>query len=192
MGQTTSSGIRTSGTLAAGFDVKLTSAGRRRLRSSLGDWSADVCPCARGDLTLNVSGAVTQVAGNVILGSGLQLLGSGTVKAHDGTTVVYALRTDSSGRNSYRDLNSLVVGTVSDTSMGTTTTSGIRTSGTLAAGFDVKLTTGCPRSIGNGAVRSFPTRRSSDLGDLTLNVSGAVTQVAGNVILGSGLQLLGS
>src|SRR5204862_7574468 len=51
----------------------------------------------------------------------------------DANNDVATLAADYSGTISYRDLNSLVVGTVSDTSMGTTTSSGIRTSGTLAA-----------------------------------------------------------
>src|SRR5213076_2443958 len=192
MGTTTTSGIRTSGTLAAGFDVKLTTGGPLTIGNAADGGADDIRLGTSGDLTLNVSGAVTQVAGNVILGSGLQLLGSGTVNLDDANNDVATLAADYSGTISYRDLNSLVVGTVSDTSMGTTTTSGIRTSGTLAAGFDVKLTTGGPLTIGNAADGGADDIRLGTSGDLTLNVSGAVTQVAGNVILGSGLQLLGS
>src|SRR5204862_5554685 len=82
---------------------------------------------------------------------------------------------------SFAEFLGLIRVPVRSTSMGTTTTSGIRTSGTLAAGFDVKLTTGGPLTIGNGADGGADDIRLGTSGDLTLNVSGAVTQVAGKI-----------
>src|SRR5204862_621974 len=83
------------------------------------------------------------------------------------------------GTISYRDTNSLVVGTVTDTSMGTTTTSGIKTNGTTAAGFDVKLTTGGDLTIGTLTSTAEDITLGSS-GDLALNVTGAVTQTSCN------------
>src|SRR5439155_1707380 len=141
MGTTTTSGIKTSATTAAGFDVKLT-AGGALTRSEERRAGEDIAPGSSGDLKLKETGAVTQTAGNMITASGLQLLGSGTVNLDDGGNNVGTLAANYDGTLSYRDLNALVVGTVTDTSMGTTTTSGIKTNATTAAGFDVKLTAG--------------------------------------------------
>ncbi|MDX1967825.1 MAG: hypothetical protein SFV23_11685 [Planctomycetaceae bacterium] len=138
-----------------------------------------------GDLTLNVTGTVTQATGDVITANGLQILGSGAVSLDDANNDVSFLSISHSGAVSYRDQNALTIGTVSDTSIGTTTTNGI----TNAA--DVKLTTGGNLTIGDG------TGTNDDItitggNDLTLNVTGAVTQLAGNVLTASGLQLLGA
>src|SRR5437870_2256430 len=77
-----------------------------------------------GDLTLDVRGAaaVTQTATGLITASGLQLLGSGTVNLDQDANNVATLAGSYNGSISYRDANGLVVGTVTDTSMGTTTT----------------------------------------------------------------------
>ena len=108
---------KTNGITSAGSDVKLTvlSGGVAVNKSvSLGG----------GDLTINSTGAVTQTAGNVITAQGLQVLGSGTVNLDEANNNVATLAANYSGTISYRDLNSLTVGTVSDTSMGTTTMAG--------------------------------------------------------------------
>src|SRR5437899_7444861 len=80
-----------------------------------------------GDLTLDVRGAaaVTQTASGLVTASGLQLLGSGTVNLDQDANNVATLAANYNGTISYRDANGLVVGTVTDTAMGTTTTSGI-------------------------------------------------------------------
>src|SRR5438876_459656 len=78
-----------------------------------------------GDLTLDVRGAaaVTQTASGLITASGLQLLGSGTVNLDQDANNVATIAASYNGPISYRDANGLVVGTVTDTAMGTTTTS---------------------------------------------------------------------
>src|SRR5581483_8844587 len=137
-----------------------------------------------GDLTLDVRGAaaVTQTATGLITASGLQLLGSGTVNLdQDGNNVV-TIAANYNGTISYRDADALSVGTVTDTAMGTTTTTGITTSDD-----DVKLTV-----LTNGLAINQAVNLGT--GDLTLDVRGAaaVTQTATGLITASGLQLLGS
>src|SRR2546423_7378487 len=99
------------------------------------------CPCTAlsrcaGDLTLNVTGAVTQTATGIITGTGLQLLGSGTVNLDQAANNVVTLAANYSGTISYLDVNGLAVGTVTDTAMSPSTT----TSGITSGGNDVKLT----------------------------------------------------
>src|SRR5439155_1325166 len=89
-----------------------------------------------GNLTLNVTGAVTQTAGNVITAAGLQLLGSGSVRLHESGNNVVTLAASYSGPISYTDANTLVVGTVTDTAMSPSTT----THGIGSNNSDVKLT----------------------------------------------------
>src|SRR5204862_5721 len=141
MGTTTTSGIKTNGTTAAGFDVKLTTGGALTI-GTLTSTTEVITLCSSGDLTINVTGAVTQATGNVITAATLQLLCIVTFNLDETTDIDAPSLHDALPIFSYRDTNSLVVGTVTDTAMGTTTTSGIKTNGTTAAGFDVKLTTG--------------------------------------------------
>src|SRR5437867_4007822 len=137
-----------------------------------------------GDLTLDVRGAaaVTQTATGLITASGLQLLGSGTVNLDQDGNNVATIAAGYSGSISYRDANGLVVGTVTDTAMGTTTTSGITSNNN-----DVKLTVLLGGLALNEAV-------NLGAGDLTLDVraNSAVTQTATGLVTASGLQLLGS
>src|SRR5207247_1448004 len=126
--------------------------------------------------------AVTQTATGLITASGLQLLGSGTVNLDQDANNVATLAANYNGTISYRDANGPVVGTVTDTAMGTTTTSGITTSDD-----DVKLTV----LLGGLSLNQGVTLGA---GDLTLDVraNSAVTQTASGLITASGLQLLGS
>src|SRR3989440_511625 len=134
-----------------------------------------------GDLTLNVTGAVTQTATGIITdrksvvqGKSVDLGGGGIIKK-------VTLAASYSGTISYLDVNGLAVGTVTDTAMSPSTT----TSGITSGGNDVKLTVQAGGlSIGQAV--------STGAGDLTLNVTGAVTQTATGIITGTGLQLLGS
>src|SRR5207237_822723 len=75
-----------------------------------------------GDLTLNVTGAVTQTATGLITGTGLQLLGSGTVNLDQAANNVVTLAASYSDTISYLDVNVLPVGTLTDTAMTPTTT----------------------------------------------------------------------
>src|SRR5437762_2492823 len=129
-----------------------------------------------------------QVSGNVILASELQLLGTGTVHLDDSGNNVATLAASTSGPISYTDSNALVVGTVTDTAMTPNTT----THGITSNNNDVKLTI----LAGGLSVGAAADAGADDItlgtGNLTLNVTGNVSQVAGNVILASGLQLLGT
>src|SRR4029078_1620565 len=172
MGTTTTSGITTSDD-----DVKLT--------VLLGGLAINqAVNLGAGDLTLDVRGsaAVTQTAMGLITASGLQLLGRGTVNLdQDGNNVV-TIAANYNGTISYRDADTLSVGTVTDTAMGTTTTNGVTTSDD-----DVELTV----LLGGLAINQAV---NLGTGDLTLDVRGsaAVTQTAMGLITASGLQLLGS
>src|SRR5205814_2263397 len=102
-------------------------------------------------------------------------------------TVRYrACRTPAPNTTPFR--SALVVGTVTDTAM----TPNSATHGISSNNSDVKLTVlagglSVGAEIGRAAGRD---ERGS--GNLTLNVKGEVRQVGGNVILASGLQLLGT
>src|SRR5438105_14103672 len=100
----------TSGITSGGNDVKLTvQAGGLSIGASVATGA--------GDLTLNVTGAVTQTATGIITGTGLQLLGSGTVNLDQAANNVVTLAANYSGTISYLDINTLSVGTVTDTAM---------------------------------------------------------------------------
>src|SRR5207244_3205677 len=137
-----------------------------------------------GDLTLDVRGAaaVTQTASGLITASGLQLLGSGTVNLDQDGNNVATLAGSYNGTISYRDANGLSVGTVTDTAMGTTTTSGITSNNN-----DVKLTV----LLGGLSLNQGVTLGA---GDLTLDVReiGRASWRERGLITASGLQLLGS
>src|SRR5437762_2110979 len=160
-------------------DVKLTVlAGGLSVGAAVGAAAVNITQ-ASGHPILNVVGAVTQVSGNVILASGLQLLGSGTVHLDDAGNNVATLAASTSGPISYTDASALTVGTVSDTAM----TPNVSTSGISSNNSDVKLTI----LAGGLSVGAAADGGADDItlgsGNLTLNVTGNVSQVAGNVIL---------
>src|SRR5437762_1678264 len=164
----------TSGITSTGNDVKLTvQAGGLSI--------GEAVSTGAGDLTLNVTGAVTQTATGIITGTGLQLLGSGTVNLDQAANNVVTLAANYSGTISYLDINGLAVGAVTDTAMSPSTT----TSGISSNNNDVKLTVQAGGLFIGQSV-------STGAGDLTLNVTGAVTQTATGIITGTGLQVLGS
>src|SRR2546421_337688 len=157
----------TSGITSGGNDVKLTvQAGGLSIGQAVSTGA--------GDLTLNVTGAVTQTATGIITGTGLQLLGSGTVNLDVANNNVATIAANYSGTISYLDVNGLAVGTVTDTAMSPSTT----TSGITSGGNDVKLTVQAGGlSIGASLV--------TGAGDLTLNVVGPVTQTVTGLITGT-------
>src|SRR5207302_1248875 len=90
----------TSGIISGGNDVKLT--------VQVGGLSiGQAVSTGAGDLTLNVTGAVTQTATGIITGTGLQLLGSGTVNLDVANNNVVTLAANYSGPISYLDVNTL-------------------------------------------------------------------------------------
>src|SRR5437016_5659725 len=177
----TSSGIATTN-----HDVKLTVLAGGLTIGAGADAGADDITIGAGNLTLNVVGPVTQVAGNVITAAGLQLLGSGSVTLNDSGNNVATLAASYNGTISYTDANALLVGTVTDGP------SGMTSSGIATTNHDVKLTV----LAGGLTIGAVADAGADDitlgLGNLTLNVVGNVTQVSGNVITAAGLQLLGS
>src|SRR5205085_2686000 len=133
-----------------------------------------------GDLTLNVVGPVTQTPSGIITGTGLQLLGSDTANLTLANNNVVTLAANYSGTISYLDVNTLSVGTVTDTAMSPSTT----TSGKIGRASCREMTVQAGGLLIGQSV-------STGAGDLTLNVTGAVTQTATGIITGTGLQLLG-
>src|SRR5258706_4731606 len=106
----------TSGISSNNNDVKLTVlAGGLTIGDAVGPLGADDISLGSGNLTLNVTGNVTQTSGNVITAGGLQLLGSGSVHLDEPANNVATLAASYSGPISYTDANALVVGTVTDT-----------------------------------------------------------------------------
>src|SRR5437868_6980964 len=164
----------TSGITSGGNDVKLTvQAGGLSIGQAVSTGA--------GDLTLNVTGAMNQTATGIITGTGLQALGSGTVNLDQAANNVTTIAANYSGTISYLDVNTLSVGTVTDTAMTPNTT----TSGITSTGNDVKLT------VQAGGL-SIGASLATGAGDLTLNVVGPVTQTVTGLITGTGLQLFGS
>src|SRR5205823_4160082 len=117
-------------------DVKLTVLAGGLSVGAAADAGADDITLGSGNLTLNVVGAVTQVSGNVILASGLQLLGTGSVHLDDPGNNVATLAASTSGPISYTDASALTVGTVTDTAMTPNST----THGITSNNSDRKLT----------------------------------------------------
>src|SRR5439155_1442221 len=127
------SAMTTSGITTSDDDVKLTVlAGGLTIGDGIST-TQDIA-LGTGNLTLNVVGAVTQTANNVITAAGLQLLGTGTVTLNDSGNNVATLAALFPYTTLFRSANALTVGTVTD-GPSAMTTSGITTSGG-----DVKLT----------------------------------------------------
>src|SRR5436305_197695 len=82
--------------------------------------TADDISLGSGNLTLNITGNVTQTAGNVITAAGLQLLGSGSIHLDETGNDVTTLAANYSGPISYTDADALTIGTVG-ASIGITT-----------------------------------------------------------------------
>src|SRR5262245_62229586 len=95
-----------------------------------------------GDLTLNVTGSVSQTSGNLITASGLLLLGGGGSVTLNEANNVATLAADYTGTIAYTDADALLAGTVTDGP------SGMSASGIQSHNNDVKLTTGGSLTIG--------------------------------------------
>src|SRR5207302_1958047 len=153
---------------------------------AVADVGADDMMLGSGNLTLNVTGNVTQVAGNVITAAGLQLLGSGSVTLNDSGNNVATLAARYNGTISYTDANALRVGTVTDGP------SGMPSSGITTSNHDVKLTV----LAGGLTIGAVADAGADDItigrGNLTLKLTPYATHFRSNVITAAGLQLLGS
>src|SRR5438034_840697 len=164
------SGMSSSGITSTSHDVKLTTGGNLIINQAV--------TLGTGNLTLSVTGNVTQGASGVLTAAGLQLMGAGSAHLDNGANDVTTLAASFNGPISYTDLNALTVGTVSDGF------SGMTTSGITSANHDVKLTTGGDLTVIQAALPGS--------GNLTLSVTGNVTQGASGVLTASGLQLMGA
>src|SRR6185369_4918899 len=161
--------ITTSSGITNDADVGLTTGGALAINQAINITGS-------GDLTLEVTGTLTQTA--AIKASGLQILGTGAVHLDQSGNDVDTLAAQHSGTISYTDVDDLSVGTVTDTACTpSTSTSGITNDA------DVRLTTG-----GNLAINQSISITGGN--DLTLDVTGTVTQTA--AISATGLQLLGT
>src|SRR5436853_632330 len=127
-----------------------------------------------GNLTLNVTDNVTQTAGNVITASGLTLVRKGSSNLDEAGNNVVTLAANYSGTISYTDANTLIVGTVTDTTMTPSTT--IHTL-TLHDALPILTVLAGGLTIGEVAVTTDDITLGA--GNLTLNVTGNVTQTAG-------------
>src|SRR5437762_2484264 len=169
----------THGITTTNSDVKLTVLAGGLSVGAVADAGADDITLGSGNLTLNVTGNVSQVAGNVILSSEQQRVGNGSGHRDDSGNNITTLAASTSGPISYTDSNALVVGTVTDTAM----TPNSATHGITTTNRDVKLTV----LAGGLSVGAAADAGADDItlgsGNLTLNVTGNVSQVAGNVIL---------
>src|SRR5262249_49349270 len=121
-----------------------------------------------GNLTLDVTGTVTQTAG--LTAAGLQILGTGTVRLDTATNDVDTIAATHTGTISYTDTDDLTVATVSDAACSSPTSS----TGITSGGADVKLTT-------THALSPLSIAAAVDLGttgNLTLDINGDVTQTS--------------
>src|SRR5437868_3606570 len=122
------SGMTTSGITSTSHDVKLTTV--------LGDLTIDRAIAAgTGNLTLNVSGALSQTTSGLITAAGLQLTGSGTAHLDNANNDVTTLAASFNGPLSSSPTHPPSDRTVADAF------SGMTTSGITSTNHDVKLTT---------------------------------------------------
>src|SRR5438034_11585662 len=98
------SGMSSSGITSTSHDVKLTTGGNLIINQAV--------TLGTGNLTLSVTGNVTQGASGVLTAAGLQLMGSGSAHLDNGANDITTLAASFNGPISYTDLNSLTVGTV--------------------------------------------------------------------------------
>lgn len=168
-----------SGLTTTNDDLHLTTGGDLTIGEA-GDGGVSDISLGTGNLTLQVTGAITQFTGNTISAAGLQIIGhSGAVRLEEANSVT-TLAVDRDGTVSFHNDGSLAVGTVTDTALlPGTTSSGISTSGD-----DVRLTVDGNLQIG----------QQVNLGtaNLSLDVAGTISQSHGGTITASGLALSGS
>src|SRR2546423_216908 len=171
----------TDGRVQSGSDAKLTVlAGGLVIGEAA--VSTDDITLGSGNLTLNVTGNMTQTAGNVITAAGLQIGRASCRDREEISEDAGSLTKRYSETISYTDASALTVGTVTDTEM----RPGSTTRGSSSNNSDVKLTV-----LAGGLVIGEAAVSTDDItlgaGNLTLNVTGNVTQTAGNVITAAGL-----
>src|SRR5206468_5671751 len=141
--------MSSSGITSTNHDVKLTAGGDLTVNQAV--------TLGTGNLTLSVTGNVTQGASGVLTAAGLQLMGSGSVHLDNGANDITTLAASFNGPIKNGRATGRKVGTVSDGF------SGMTRSGITSTSHDVKLTTGSNLTI-NQAV-------TLGTGNLTLSVT---------------------
>src|SRR5437868_4732990 len=99
----------THGISSSNSDVKLTVLAGGLTDGAVADVVADDITLHSGNITLKVTDNFSQVAGNVILASGLQLLGAGSVHLDDSGNNVSTLAANYTGTISYTEDRKSVV-----------------------------------------------------------------------------------
>lgn len=168
-----------SGLATSGQDARLSTGGNLTIGEA-GDLGVNDVSLGTGDLTLDVTGAITQLSGNTISATGLQLLGGGgSVQLSESNTVA-TLAADRDGTIEFTNSDALTVGTVTDTAG----TLAVSTSGVTTSGDDVRLIV-----LGDLLIDEAI---SLGAGALSLNVTGTISQNAGDTITAAGLSLSGN
>jgi fibronectin-binding autotransporter adhesin len=159
----TVTGLGTAGITTVNDDVRLTVAGGGLVID------ADVA-LGTGDLTLDVTGAISQNVGDNVVANGVELLGVGATTLTDATNNVATLAANRDGVIEYSDAGTLTIGSVS----------GVGTSGLTTVGDDVRLVVGA-----GGLV--FDEDVTLGAGRLSLQVTGNVSQNAGDTVSAAAL-----
>ena len=161
-------GMLVTGIMTSGDDVKLT--------VDLNDLDIDDdIILGAGNLFLDVTGNVTQQAGDSISATGLALMVDGTTTLTDPGNNVVNFAADNGGITLYRDADTLNIESV--------TVDGMLVTGIMTSGDDVKLTVDLnDLDIDDDIILGA--------GNLFLDVTGNVTQQAGDSISAAGLALM--
>lgn len=166
----------TSGIKTVNDDVKLDVTGDLTIGET-GDLGVNDIILGTGNLTLAVTGGVSQTAGNTIAAQGLQVVGGSGAVNLDEANAVTSFAANRTGTISYRDIDSLTIGSVTDSSTGTST-SGITNDA------DVKITAGGDILIDQAINIAGQ--------NLFLDSTGTITQTASGTITSSGLGIKAS
>lgn len=168
-----------SGLATSGQDARLSTGGNLTIGEA-GDLGVNDVSLGTGDLTLDVTGAITQLSGNTISATGLQLLGGGGPAQLSESNSVAILAVDRDGTIEFTNSAALTVGTVTETAG----TLAVSTSGVTTSGDDVRLIV-----LGDLLIDEAI---SLGAGALSLNVTGTISQNAGDTITAAGLSLSGN
>ncbi len=152
-----------SGLATSGQDARLSTGGNLTIGEA-GDLGVNDVSLGTGDLTLDVTGSITQFSGNTISATGLQLLGSGGPAQMSESNTVATLAVDRDGTIEFTNSAALTVGTVTDTAG----TLAVSTSGVTTSGDDVRLIV-----LGDLLIDEAI---SLGAGALSLNVTGTISQ----------------
>ncbi len=166
VGTVAAPGMSITGITTSNDSVKLTSGGNLLVDDDIA--------LGTGNLFLNVTGNVSQNAGDTIIAAGLALMVTGSTTLTDPGNNLTTIAANTGDTINYTDANALTVGTVAALGMSIT---GITTSND-----SVKLTSGGNLLVDDDIALGT--------GNLFLNVTGNVSQNAGDTIIAAGLALM--